>query len=104
MGVHGVFKEWAMKEKAICILVGLILLIGAGSLYAANNTVFGYKKPSVCLNTNIRCVLKKTGQTKYWCLKSNLQRNLDSRRTTNPIRKTLRTNLGNCAKIIRIQE
>lgn len=82
-----------------------ILFWGLSSAHAANNdTVDGYLKPQVCLESNIRCILKKQGQTKYWCLKSNHQRILDARRTTSPIKKTRREILGHCAKIIPVRE
>lgn len=77
-----------------------MLLFGNGELVADNSKIDGYPKPEVCLKSNIRCILKKQGDTKYWCLKSNQQRNLDARRTTTPIKKTRLENLGHCAKII----
>jgi hypothetical protein len=76
----------------------------AGVVLADNALVHGYLKPEVCLKSNIRCILKKQGNSLYWCLKSNLQRNLDTRRTTSPIRKTQLGNLGNCAQIIPVRE
>lgn len=95
-----------MKLKTALISIVVIIAASAISVVAVvdNSTVRGYKKPDVCLRTNIRCILKKQGDTMYWCLKSNLQRTLDTRRTTSPIKKTKREILGNCAKIIPIRE
>lgn len=77
----------------------------AGNVYSQDNDrVRGYLKPEVCRKSNIRCILKRRGETLYWCLKSNLQRNLDARRTTSPIKKTRGEILGHCAKIIPIRE
>lgn len=93
-------------KKTITFLIlvaGYLSLIGNVTALE-NNTVLGYEKPEVCLKTNIRCILKKQGDTLYWCLKSSLQRNLDTYRTTTPIKKTDREILGNCAKIIPIRE
>ena len=95
-----------MKLKATLLLIMVFIATSAISLVAVvdNSMVRGYKKPDVCLRTNIRCILKKQGDTMYWCLKSNLQRTLDTRRTTSPIKKTKREILGHCAKIIPIRE
>jgi len=96
---------YGLKMKHIVILLSLVILSLSCMAYAADNTsVKGYKKPDVCLKSNIRCILKKQGDTMYWCLKSNLQRNLDTRRTTSPIKKTKREILGHCAKIITIHD
>lgn len=86
----------------VAVVVCLIAFDNVTAL--ENSTVQGYEKPEVCLKTNIRCILKKQGDTLYWCLKSNLQRTLDTNRTTTPIKKTNREILGNCAKIIPIRE
>ncbi len=91
--------------KYTVLLLSLVFLCLSSIGFAADNTqVKGYKKPVVCLKSNIRCILKKQGGTMYWCLKSNLQRNLDARRTTSPIKKTKREILGHCAKIIPIRD
>ncbi len=97
-----------MKKATLFLLFVLFL---ASSVWAAdtsrfkrNSKVNGYNKPTVCLRSNIRCVLKKLGNTTYWCLKSSIQRNMDARRTTTPIKKTRRENLGHCAQIIPIRE
>jgi len=93
-----------MKTKTI-LLLGLMSIIFSPIAFAFDNSmVRGYKKPEVCLKSNIRCILKKQGNSPYWCLKSNIQRNLDARRTTTPIKKTRLENLGHCAKIIPIRE
>ena len=95
-------------RKRVRLLIISVLLIGAAyglsNLYADNSMIEGYQKPEVCQQSNIRCILKKQGKTRYWCLKSAIQRNLDTRRSTTPIKKTLRENLGNCAKIVPIRE
>lgn len=97
------YRNTVRIGAAICATIFLTLaFIPATS--ADNTMIQGYKKPEVCLKTNIRCILKQQGNTKYWCLKSAIQRNLDTRRTTTPIKKTVRENLGNCAKIIPIRE
>ncbi|MCG8337728.1 MAG: hypothetical protein MJE63_24770 [Proteobacteria bacterium] len=95
-----------MKFKITLVSILMIIIAGTTSVIAVvdNSMVRGYKKPDVCLKTNIRCILKKQGDTMYWCLKSNLQRTLDTRRTTSPIKKTKREILGHCAKIIPIRE
>jgi hypothetical protein len=81
------------------------LLIGFSAAEAADNRkVGGYSKPQVCLESNIRCILKKQGKHLYWCLKSNHQRALDARRTTSPIKKTRLEILGHCAQMIPIRE
>ena len=90
--------------KYLIILLALITLLRANPLAAkTNDTVQGHKKPEICMRSNIRCILKQFHDGKYWCLKSNIQRNLDARRTSRPIRKTHKGNLGNCAKIIKIK-
>ena len=95
----------AMKIKIVLILATLTFIMVPQATFAADSTkVDGYLKPEVCLKTNIRCILKQNGDTLYWCLKSSLQRNLDARRTTTPIKKTRLENLGHCAKIIPIRE
>ena len=86
------------------LLFCLLLIVSAGVQAADNSQVEGYPKPPVCLESNIRCILKKQGKTKYWCLKSAHQRTLDARRTTSPIKKTRREILGHCAQIIPIRE
>lgn len=89
----------------LLVVAVFILAIGTFSeAVADNSTVHGYPKPEVCLKTNIRCILKKQGSTRYWCLKSNLQRTLDARRNTSPISKTPRENLGHCAEIVPIRD
>jgi hypothetical protein len=94
-----------MKIQLALILATTIFVIASNSAFAADSTkVEGYEKPEVCLKTNIRCILKQNGDTRYWCLKSNQQRSLDARRTTQPIKKTRLENLGHCAKIIPIRE
>ena len=94
-----------MKIQIVLILTAVMFIFGSNSAFAADSTkVEGYEKPEVCLKTNIRCILKQNGDTLYWCLKSNLQRNLDARRTTQPIKKTRLENLGHCAKINPIRE
>ena len=94
-----------MKIHVALILTGLIITLGSHTLLAADSTrVDGFLKPEICLKTNIRCILKQSGETLYWCLKSNQQRNLDARRTTQPIKKTRLENLGHCSKIIPIRE
>jgi hypothetical protein len=94
-----------MKTTKILVLTCFFALsVSSISLAVDNTKVMGYKKPDVCLKSNIRCILKKQAGTLYWCLKSNLQRNLDARRTTTPIRKTRNEILGHCAKIIPIRE
>lgn len=92
-----------MTKKTLLLLC--VFYIGATNVQAADNHhVNGYPKPQVCLESNIRCILKKQGSTRYWCLKSNHQRTLDARRTTSPIKKTRREILGHCAQIIPIRE
>ena len=91
-----------MIKQLFCFLS--ILFIGAVVQADTNHSVRGYPKPKVCLESNIRCILKKQANTYYWCLKSNHQRTLDARRTTDPIKKTRREILGHCAKIIPIRE
>jgi hypothetical protein len=95
-----------MKIKTVILLIIIVMTASFTTVFALvdNSMVRGYKKPDVCLRTNIRCILKKQGDTMYWCLKSNLQRTLDARRTTSPIKKTKREILGHCAKIIPIRE
>lgn len=78
------------------LAVSLTLPLFAGQ----NDYVRGIKRPKICLDSNIRCILKQHGRTQYWCLKSNIQRELDSRRTTQPITKTRGENMGHCAEII----
>ena len=94
-----------MKKLIVVSTMAAIIAVFYCTLPAVDNsTVRGYKKPEVCLKTNIRCILKRQGETLYWCLKSNHQRNLDTRRTTTPIKKTTGEILGHCAKIIPIRE
>jgi hypothetical protein len=90
--------------KIITISCLFALSVTSISFAVDNSQVRGYKKPEVCLKSNIRCILKKQAGTLYWCLKSNQQRNLDARRTTSPIKKTRNEILGHCAKIIPIRE
>ncbi|MCP4753629.1 MAG: hypothetical protein GY866_22315 [Proteobacteria bacterium] len=93
-----------MGKKTV-LLIGILMLIGTSSEISADNSrVQGYPKPEICQKSNIRCILKRQGNTLYWCLKSSLQRNLDARRNTAPISKTRLENLGHCAKIIPIRE
>ena len=66
------------------------------------DTTTQYKKPLLCITGSNRCVLKQFDQVKYWCLKDSKQLTLDVRRTTSPIKKTYRENLGHCAKILPI--
>ena len=89
--------------KQLIILLALSIFWVSPLAAKSNDTVQGYKKPKICMTTNIRCVLKQFHDGKYWCLKSNIQRNLDARRNSRPIRKTHKGNLGNCAKIIKIK-
>lgn len=94
-----------MKTQVGLILFGILFILVTNIAFAADGSqVDGYPKPEVCLKTNIRCILKQSGETKYWCLKSNQQRSLDARRTTQPIKKTYLENLGHCAKVIPIRE
>lgn len=90
--------------KKLLLLLGFLFIGISGAQAADNHHVDGYAKPKVCLESNIRCILKRQGKTKYWCLKSNHQRNLDARRTTTPIKKTRREILGHCAQIVPIRE
>ncbi len=96
---YDLYFEGSMKVLLPLLMFGLSLLV-AGPAFAANDRVQGYKRPSVCLKTNIRCVLKQLNGKKYWCLKTSIQRNLDSRHTSQPLARTRRTNMGNCAKIL----
>lgn len=90
--------------KKTILLLGFLIMGFTGAQAVDNSRVEGYLKPQVCLESNIRCILKKQGRNKYWCLKSNHQRHLDARRTTSPIKKTYREVLGHCAQIIPIRE
>lgn len=97
------YNTGIMIKKTISLFC--LLLIGFSGVQALdNNSVRGHLKPQVCLESNIRCILKKQGNTVYWCLKSNHQRTLDARRTTSPIKKTRLENLGHCAQIIPVRE
>ncbi len=91
-----------MTKKFVWLIC--FLFIGISAEAKDNHHVDGFLKPQVCLESNIRCILKKQGSTRYWCLKSNHQRNLDARRTTSPIKKTRLENLGHCAQIIPVRE
>lgn len=91
-----------MKKAFLSLTFMLFWVIGSQAV--DNHHVEGYPKPKVCLESNIRCILKKQGATRYWCLKSNHQRTLDARRTTSPIKKTRREILGHCAQIVPIRE
>ena len=88
-----------MKQVLTLSFLALTLL-GSSPLQAANDTVQGYKRPDVCLKTNIRCILKEVNGKKYWCLKSSIQRNLDARHNAHPLSRTFKTNMGNCAKML----
>lgn len=91
--------------KNLLIVLSVLLLGLVANVHAADNTtVRGYKKPGVCLKSNIRCILKKQGDTMYWCLKSNFQRTRDTKHNSAPIKKTKREILGHCAKIIPIRD
>ncbi|OGH02144.1 MAG: hypothetical protein A2600_08155 [Candidatus Lambdaproteobacteria bacterium RIFOXYD1_FULL_56_27] len=89
-------KTW----KLILTLLGLALALSPQLWAKTNDEVGGYKKPQVCLDSNIRCILKHAGDVTYWCLKSNIQRELDMRREGPVITKTLNDKMGHCAKII----
>jgi len=91
-----------MKTAFLFFWVFLLGIVGAQAV--DNHHVEGYPKPQVCLESNIRCILKKQGNTMYWCLKSNHQRTLDARRTTSPIKKTRLEILGHCAQVVPIRE
>ena len=90
--------------KRLIVLIPFLAILWVGIGLASNDTVQGIKKPDICLKTNIRCVLKQYNNGKYWCLKSNIQRNLDARRNSKPIKKTYNGVMGNCAKRIPIYE
>lgn len=90
--------------KKTVLFLGFFLLGFTIVQAESNHSVEGYPKPQVCLESNIRCILKKQGKTKYWCLKSNHQRTLDARRTTEPIKKTRHEIMGHCAQIVPIRE
>ena len=92
------------RPKLIFLFLVLLALSMAPQAMAKNDRVRGYKKPEICMKTGARCILRKFGNTTYWCIKKDLQRTLDSRRSTSPIRKTGRGNMGNCAKTIPIVE
>ncbi len=97
------YNTGTMVKKFALLLC--LLLIGISGAEAVNNhKVGGHSKPQVCLESNIRCILKIQGKHKYWCLKSNHQRALDARRTTSPIKKTRLEVLGHCAQMIPIRE
>ncbi|MDT8446063.1 MAG: hypothetical protein RRB13_04095 [bacterium] len=89
----------ALKKTLALALMAMWLTLPA---WAANDTVRGIKKPKVCLESNIRCILRTHGNTKYWCLKSNIQRQLDMRHNASPISKTRGDSMGHCAQIITI--
>ena len=90
-------------NKVILSLLLLLLVFATPSFAGTNDTVQGLKKPKICMETNIRCILKMVGGYKYWCLKSSIQRNLDGRRNSTPIRKSNHQNFGSCAKMIRAE-
>ncbi|MBU2645962.1 hypothetical protein KKI24_14750 [bacterium] len=90
--------------KKLSLLLWLILIGVAGVQADDSQNSNTLTKPQVCLESNIRCILKKQGGAMYWCLKSNHQRTLDARRTTSPIKKTRLENLGHCAQIVPIRE
>ncbi len=90
--------------KIISLLFCLLLMGSSGVAKVDNHKIDGHAKPQVCLESNIRCILKKQGNHQYWCLKSNHQRTLDARRTTSPIKKTRLEVLGHCAQMIPIRE
>jgi len=93
-----------MQKKIILLSIAL-MFFGFGNLQADKNKyILGYEVPEVCRTTNIRCIFKKQGKVKYWCLKSAHQRNLDTKRTTSPIKKTYNEKTGNCAEKIGIYE
>ena len=88
-----------MKSILPLLTIALSLFL-ASPVAAENDKVQGYKRPAVCLKTNIRCILKELNGKKYWCLKSSIQRNLDARHNAQPLTRTRRTNMGNCAKML----
>lgn len=84
-----------------------LLLAGSGflPLLATNDNVQGYPRPKICMETGIRCILREVNGQKYWCLKSSIQRELDSRYNSNPVMaKTQGNVMGNCAKLLPIKE
>lgn len=90
--------------KKVFLFFAFIFLGVAGIQAVDNNHVDGFLKPKVCLESNIRCILKRQGDTIYWCLKSAHQRTLDARRTTTPLKKTRRQIMGHCAQIVPVRE
>lgn len=94
-----------MKNIAIVLLGCIVGVFIYGQLLAYNNsTVRGYKKPRICLKGNNRCILKQLDTSVYWCLKTEHQKVLDTRRNTSPIKKTRRENMGHCSKILPVNE
>jgi len=88
-------------QFSIIIFLGLILIWSVPAWAGRTNAVVnGYKRPAICDDTNIRCLLRSLGTKTYWCLKSNIQRNFDTRYNGHITKKTTRHNLGHCAKII----
>ena len=94
-----------MKIKPALLLAFCLILATAGQTAAfSNNTVRGYVKPSICMSAGYRCILKQVNRGKYWCLKTTRQKTFDTRRTTTPIKKTRRENLGHCVQILPIKD
>lgn len=89
------------------VIIFALLLAGLGllPLWASNDNVQGYPRPKVCMETGIRCILRELNGQKYWCLKSSIQRELDSRYNSHPVMTTTQNNkMGNCAKLLPIKE
>jgi len=98
-------KSFRNMQKKIILFLIVLMFFGLGTLQAVKKQyIHGYEVPKICLTSNIRCILKKQGSIKYWCLKSSFQRTLDAARNTSPIKKTYRENTGQCAKKIAIHE
>ncbi|MDH5559798.1 MAG: hypothetical protein OEY59_02995 [Deltaproteobacteria bacterium] len=91
--------------KKIAIVFSISLFLGVFSAQAKEAyEIQGYKVPKICLKDYNRCILKKLYSSTYWCVKSDHQRTLDTRRTTQPIKKTTRENIGHCTTTIPIQD
>ncbi|OGG95547.1 MAG: hypothetical protein A2508_04650 [Candidatus Lambdaproteobacteria bacterium RIFOXYD12_FULL_49_8] len=95
-----------MNNKYLTLVTAVSLLLAGLSAHgeAINDSVRGIPKPKICLESNIRCILKQQGDTIYWCLKSSIQRNLDTEHNAHPITKSLKGNMGNCAKIVPVND